>query len=62
VPIQKNKIRINKMNKIKMLLVAVFVLALTACGDFTNPLSSEDNSQNNNNDHTPLYSGTANNG
>lgn len=52
----------NKMNKIKMLLVAIFVLALTACGDFTNPVSSEDNSDNNNNDHTPLYSGTSNRG
>ena len=52
----------NKMTQIKMLLVAIFILGLTACGDFTNPLSSEDNSNNNNNDHTPLYSGTSNNG
>lgn len=50
------------MNKIKMLLVAVFVLALTACGDFTNPLSSEDNSQNNNNNHAPLASGGSDRG
>ena len=47
------------MKKITLTIIAVLMIALTACN---NPLSSEYEDQGTNNGHTPLYSGYSENG
>ena len=49
------------MKTLKVLL-ATAIFLLVACGDFSNPLSSESNEQDNTQDHAPLYSGTSEQG
>ena len=48
------------MKKLTYTLIAILMIALTAC---SNPVSSEYNeNQGNGNEHTPLYSGHSQNG
>lgn len=49
------------MKTLKVLL-ATAIFLLVACGDFSNPLSSESNEQDNQKDHAPLYSGGSDRG
>lgn len=54
-----NKIKRKKMKKLTFTLIAILMVALTAC---SNPISSEFDGQDTNNEHTPLYSGHSENG
>ena len=49
------------MKTLKVLL-ATAIFLLVACGDFSNPLSSESNEQDNTQEHAPLYSGGSDQG